>query len=116
MASWDARPAGGLVGHADGTDSGVAHLFVSNSVNVASVSSECHAGGLVGRLNKSTEDMTLVNCGNLGNVHSATGRVGGVIGVFAGMAQNNDKNFDKILTLQLNGSIKKRIIPGQWQR
>lgn len=89
----DFRSAGGLLGVSEGTDSGVAHVFVTNSVNVGAVSSARYAGGLVGWVSKTEPDLTLLNCGNLGAVHSVTGHVGGVVGAVNGMAQNNDKDF-----------------------
>ena len=89
----DFRSAGGLLGVSEGTDSGVAHVFVTNGVNVGAVSSARYAGGLIGWVSKTEPDLTLLNCGNLGSVHSATGHVGGVVGAVNGMAQNNDKDF-----------------------
>lgn len=89
----DFRSAGGLLGVSEGTDSGIAHVFVTNSVNVGAVTSAQDAGGLVGWVSKTEPDLTLLNCGNLGAVHSATGHVGGVVGAVNGMAQNNNKDF-----------------------
>ena len=93
VTSLDCREAGGLIGVSEGTESGVAHVMVSNSVNCAAVASCYHAGGLVGRVSKTETDLTFVNCGNLGAVHSATGHVGGVVGVINGMGQNNDVDY-----------------------
>lgn len=94
VTSADSRPAGGIVGESNGTEtSGTVSCRFTNCVNTASVASCRWAGGIAGRLNKLEDNFAIVNCGNVGEVSCPTGNVGGVVGEIVGIGQNNDKNF-----------------------
>lgn len=89
----DSRAAGGLVGAVDDMGAPSPFLSVSNSVNLAGVTTEGPAGGLLGRFNRALPDLAFVNCGNMGAIRSTAGDVGGIAGQIVGYPQNNDKSF-----------------------
>ena len=89
----DSRAAGGLVGAVDDMGALSPFLSVSNSVNLAGVTTEGPAGGLLGRFNRALPDLAFVNCGNMGAIRSTAGDVGGIAGQIVGYPQNNDKSF-----------------------
>ena len=93
VVSGDTRAAGGILGEDHGSDNSDVACYLTNCVNVASVSSLARAGGVVGRLHRLKVEFSLVNCGNAGALSCPTGAVGGVVGVILGVPQNNDLSF-----------------------
>lgn len=93
VVSVDTRAAGGILGEDHGSDNSDVACYLTNCVNVASVSSLARVGGVIGRLHRLKVGFSLVNCGNAGALSCPTGAVGGVVGVILGVPQNNDLSF-----------------------